>query len=222
MRREFFVRLTDFLTVPSCSVLLDENSLGDKARGADYRVEYPGAFLGDLEAPFRPFVLLEVGRARVHPFDERPLSSFVHDKLDANGQLDSYDRNRPQHVRCLHPLVTLLEKLENIAKRYERGDPAAFVRHYEDAARIIEDEDQLPALEGSLEELIKALLEDRTIRNIPRSDDSAFSLKDSERRGDLEQACEAIDPMFWGRRVSLEEAAERIRGWLAKIEEPES
>jgi hypothetical protein len=221
-RREFFVRLTDFLRVPSCSVSLDEKSLGGKARGANYRVEYPGAFVGDLEVPFRPFVLLEVGRARVHPFDERPLSSFVHDKLDASGQLDRYELNRPQRVRCLHPLVTLLEKLENIAKRYEHGDPAAFVRHCEDAARIIEDEDQLPSLEGSLEELIEALLEDRTIRNIPRSDDSAFSLEDSGRRGDLEQAREAIDPMFWGKRVSIEEAAERIRGWPAKIEGPES
>jgi hypothetical protein len=221
-RREFFLRLADFLEVPSCSVTLDEKSLGDKARGANYRVEYPGAFVGELAEPFRPFVLLEVGRARVHPFDERPLSSFVHDKLETGGQLAGYDLNRPKSVRCLHPLVTLLEKLENIARRYQRGDPAAFIRHYEDAARIIQDEDRLPPLEGSLQDLVEALLDDRTIRNLPRADDAAFVLQDSARRGDLERAHAAIDAMFWGDRISLDDAAERIRTWIAKIETPAS
>ena len=114
--------------------------------------------------------------------------------------------------------MTLLEKLENIARRYERGEPAAFIRHYEDAARIIENEDQLLPLEGGLEDLVKALLDDRTIRNLPRSDDAAFALSDSQRRSDLAKAHAAIDPMFWGKRISLEDAAERIRAWLSKIE----
>ena len=219
-RREFFTRLTDFLAVPSCGVTLDETGLGDKARGANYRVAYPGAFAQDLTEPFRPFVLLEVGRARVHPFQERPLSSFVHDRLEAEAQLEGYELNRPESVRCLHPLVTLLEKLENIARRYESGDPAAFIRHYEDAARIIEEEERLPPLEGSLEELVRALLEDRTIRNLPSSDDAAFALSDSQRRSDLAKAHAAIDPMFWGDRISLEDAVERIRAWLSKIESP--
>ena len=217
-RREFFTRLTDFLAVPSCGVTLDETSLGDKARGANYRVEYPGAFAQNLSEPFRSFVLLEVGRARVHPFDERPLSSFVHDKLAAEGQLEGFDLNRPESVRCLHPLVTLLEKLENIVKRYEGGDPAAFIRHYEDAARIIQAEERLPALEGGVQELTRALLDDRTIRKLPRSDDAAFALSDSQRRGELDRAHAAIEPMFWGQRVSLEDAAECIRAWLSKIE----
>jgi len=121
-RREFFTRLTDFLKVPSCAVTLDANSLGDKARGANYRVEYPGAFAGDLAEPFRPFVLLEVGRARVHPFDERSLSSFVHDKLEADGLLEGYDLNRPRNFRC-HKESTRTRMRRNDPRRPPRPPP---------------------------------------------------------------------------------------------------
>ena len=48
--------------------------------------------------------------------------------------------NRPRAVRCVHPIVTLLEKLDALMRRLPREDaaPATFVRHFEDAARIDE------------------------------------------------------------------------------------
>ena len=109
------------------------------ARSANYRVHYPGSFLRDLNPVMRPFVLLEVGVARVTPFVQRRLRSFVHDYLDRRGQLSLFDDNRPKDVRCVHPLVTLLEKLDAIMRRHPREpmEPASFVRHYEDAAQIV-------------------------------------------------------------------------------------
>lgn len=216
-RREYFEKLVVALSIPSCSTHINEGSLNRKARGATYNVEYPGRFTRDLVDPFRPFVLLEVGRARVHPWVKRQLSPFVHDHLEASGQLADYRSNRHESVRCLHPIVTLIEKIEAIARRFPSADPAGFIRHYEDAARIIEKESQLPRLQDGIGDLIDTLLKDRTIRRFPDADDPAFTLVDPELRKTLERAHAAIAPMFWGERLSLNHAAGTIRAWLARV-----
>jgi hypothetical protein len=52
------------------------------------------------------------------------MTSFVHEHLDREGQLGDFDDNRPRAVRCVHPLVTLLEKLDALMRRLPRGDAA--------------------------------------------------------------------------------------------------
>src|SRR6185312_10054650 len=102
-------------------------------RSAWLEVRYPTLHGDSLPPTLKSFVLLEVGRARVVPSVDRPISSWVHDHLVANDQLTGFDDNRPKAVRCVHPLVTCLEKLEAIARKFDRGKaPADFVRHYED------------------------------------------------------------------------------------------
>lgn len=95
-------------------------------------------------------VLLEVGSARVTPYVERDLTSFVHDYLERQGQLAAFDDNRPRAVRCVHPLVTLIEKLDALHRRVPREDldASTFVRHFEDAARIIAAAPSLPPLDS--------------------------------------------------------------------------
>jgi hypothetical protein len=65
---------------------------------------------------------------------EVPLTSFVHDYLDRQGLAGDYLDNRPRAVRCVHPLVTLFEKVDAVARRYGREviEADSFVRHYED------------------------------------------------------------------------------------------
>ena len=46
----------------------------------------------------------------------------MHEKLERQEQLGDFDENRPREVRCVHPLVTLLEKLDAISRRYSRED----------------------------------------------------------------------------------------------------
>jgi hypothetical protein len=60
------------------------------------------------------------------------MSSFVHEHLIAQDQLASFSDNRPKAVSCVHPLVTLLEKLDALNRRFpnEKTDAAAFVRHF--------------------------------------------------------------------------------------------
>ncbi len=70
----------------------------------------------------RPFVLLELGMAKVTPSVDRDLTSWVRDWLEREGHLSSFADNRPRGVRCLHPLVTLFEKLDLIAYKFAR-DP---------------------------------------------------------------------------------------------------
>lgn len=218
VRRGFFEALAQLIKVPGAIVRLDPNSFGDDARSASFQVRYPGTLVGEIHASMRPFVLLEVGQAQVKPFVERALSSFVHEWLEKRGQLHQYKENRPARVRCVHPLVTLVEKIEAIARRYPRGDhPAAFIRHYEDSARIIEAESSLPVLEGGLGSLIESMIKEKRLRALPTLDDPAFALPDPVRRSELERAHEAIAPMFWEDRLTLREACKSIQAWLSRL-----
>ena len=216
-RHRFFEKLETVIRVPQASLYMDRTLLDKRARTANYRVEYPGLFLSDLGSAFRPFVLLEIGAARVTPCIPKNLRSFVHDWLAETRQLSGYIENLPLGVRCVHPIVSLLEKLDAISRRYPRRpvDPASFIRHYEDAARIIETANDLPPLGMRIDELVDEMLGEKHLAHPPDARDAAFTLTDEESRRFLLQAHRSIAPMFWGRRHSLDEACRIIRSWLS-------
>ena len=117
--------------------------------------------------------------------------------------------------------MTALEKLEAVARRFEAGkEPASFVRHYEDVARILRVWDELPALGVSLAALIAEMAaEDKT--RVPGADHGAFRFDaDDERWDPVVHAWRSIDPMFWGPRVELHDACDSIRGFLAGLPRP--
>lgn len=215
-RRAFYEALGPALHVPD--VRIERSAMDPRARGAEYLGHYPGMLLADLAPTVSPFVRLEVGHARVVPYVERPVNSFVHDHLDGTGMLGGYDANRPRAVRCVHPLLTLFEKLDAMARRYAREPIEAdgFVRHYEDAAHIIQAVDKLPPLDGTPRELGEDLARERVIQALPMADDPAFSLNDPEKRRALERAHASIAPMFWGPRISLDDACATIREWVRR------
>ena len=219
-RRAHFEQLASKLHVPGAEVALDEEFSDALWRNAGIRVVYPGKHLADLE-PMRPFVLLEVGNARVTPYVERDLSSFVHDHLIATGQLSSYDHNKPDSVRVVHPLVTLVEKLDALQRRVGQEDrePASFVRHFEDAARIIEAEMTLPSLEGYTgpRSLATEMLAEGQIRAMPSAEHPSLNPDDSPRWDSIRRACDAIAPMYWGPRLDLDVACSTIRHWIARV-----
>lgn len=180
-------------------------------------MEFPGVFLDQL-GPVRPFVLLEVGAARVTPFVDRALSSFVHEGLERAGQLGEFRDNRPLAVRCVHPTVTLLEKLDAISKRFARVpmSPVSFVRHYEDAAAIIAKKD-LPRLEGiSVRQLADEMVVQKQIVAIPQPEDPSFGVSSAKKHEALREAHGALSPRYWGPRRSLESSCTLIRSWLER------
>jgi hypothetical protein len=217
-RRAYFEALADLFLVPGAFVSLDPDSSDPTWRAGNLRVVYPGVALGDLAGILKPFVLLEVGHARVTPSVARDLTSFVHATLEQLGQSSAFTDNRPRGVRCVHPLVTLLEKLDALHRRVpsERIAPATFVRHFEDAARIILSEKKLPALEGYVDvsALATDMLDQRQIATLPTADDPAFALARGERTEAIRDAHRAIAPVFWGKRISLEDACREIRRWI--------
>lgn len=217
-RAAFYDALAGALVVPGVRVERDRSRIDKQARGADYLGYYPGALLDQLAPAMSPFVRLEVGRARVVPHVERPLGSFVHTYLADQGMLADYDDNRPAAVRCVHPLVTLFEKLDAMARRYPRDAMEAdtFVRHYEDAAQIIRAIDDLPDAGMTAAELAQDMLDEKDIAGLPTPDEPALHLLDAAKRAEVERAYEKIAPMFWGPRIPLDEACAVIRGWLGR------
>jgi len=218
-RRAFYDALAAALVVPGVRVELDPSRTDKRARVADYLGHYPGALLDWLAPAMSPFVRLEVGRARVVPHVQVSLGSFVHAHLDSQGMLGDYDDNRPASVRCVHPLVTLLEKLDAMARRYGRDElePDSFVRHYEDAAQIIRAEDDLPDMELTAAALARDMLEQKDIAALPRADEPALVLASPQKRAAIDKAYAKIAPMYWAPRIPLDDACETIRAWLGKL-----
>jgi len=165
-----------------------------------------------------PWVRLEIGSARMTPALHRPISSWIHDELDRRAVWDRFGDNRPPPVHCVHPVVTLLEKLDAITRRWPRSDlpGRAFVRHYEDAASIIAALPTLPAVPGGLEALLTEMLEHRQLRGLVSADDPAFVLAPGERADDVSAAWAELAPLYWGKRVPLGAAAASIRAWIAE------
>lgn len=217
-RHAFYAALAGVLVVPGVRVELDQSRVDRQARAADYLGHYPGVLLEQLAPAMSPFIRLEVGRARVVPYATQPVSSFVHDYLVRQSMLGSYDDNRPAAVRCVHPLVTLFEKLDAMSRRYARDQiaPDTFVRHYEDAAQIIRAVGRLPAVGMTAEQLARDMLDEQDIAALPSPDEPALVLADAEKRAVIERAYAKIAPMFWGQRVPLDEACATIRGWLER------
>lgn len=218
-RRAFYDALPGALAIPGVSVELDAQRQDKYARAADYIGRYPGAHVTGLPSAMSPFVRFEVGRARVVPFALTPLTSFVHDHLARLGMSDNYVDNRPRAVRCVHPVVTLLEKLDALSRRYNREvvKADAFVRHYEDAARVIRALDRLPPLETTALTLAEDMLAEKGIAALPSEGDPSLVLDDPERRASVERAYAKIAPMFWGPRIPLDESCATIRAWVGAL-----
>lgn len=115
-------------------------------------------------------------------------------------------------------MVTLLEKLDALHRRFpnESAEPATFVRHYEDAARIIAAASRLPPLKdyASMQSLAAEMIAKKQIAVLPTASMPALAPAAGPRWDSLRLAHAAIDPMFWGPRVSLEDACETIRSWV--------
>lgn len=187
----------------------------EQLRNLGIRVDYPQ--IAPITNPvMRDYVLLEVGRARVTPFIECTVSSWVHDELELAGE----PVQRPV-VRCVHPLVTLYEKASALQSRAARDDvePARYVRHFEDAVHILRawDAGRLPPVDGydAPSALARELLRSRDIKPLD-PDHPAFSLASTERAERQRRALARLAPYFWGTRISLDDAVTELRDWLRR------
>ena len=217
-RAAWFEALAAGLVIDGCRVAVNQDLVDERARSAVLEVYYPGRFIAVLGPVISPWVRLELGSARVTPALERPISSWLHDEMDARSVWGQLDDNRPPPVHCVHPIVTLLEKLDAMARRWPRTDlpGRAFVRHYEDAANIIAALPGLPIVAGGLEALLAEMLEHRQLRSFVTADDPAFTLPAGERTEEVLSAWAEIAPLYWGRRRTLHEAGAAIRGWITE------
>jgi hypothetical protein len=196
-REFFFKQLSQRLRIPGASVE-EMTDLRDRSwRSVVFKVEYPGRTVGGLPESIKPFVQLEVGSARVTPGEERLITSWVHEHVaeSVRGGIEIIADHRPRAIHCVWPEVTLLEKIEAVSRRFARDpcEPASFVRHYEDATRIVEAGVDQQTLRSLLQEMEAA----GDIRSWREGDDVAFNPDaDRNRWESLEAAWRAIDPLF--------------------------
>lgn len=236
LRETFWEAFAAHLNIPGAQLEWDKTH-DPTQRNTGFRVHYPGHFLDDLRdtgSIIRPYVLLEISHGSVArsaraPYVTRPINSEVHEHLILRDQPANYLDNRPRRIACVHPYVTLLEKLDAITRRYDRDttdfNPNLIARHYEDAARIIRHEHTLLPIDGSIQSLALEMLEKRQIRQLVSADHAAFQLSDSIRREMINQAYDRLEPMYWRPRIPFADAITEITTWLkqqsfAEIETP--
>lgn len=219
-RRDWFRALAAGIPIAGCEVTINTDLVDERERSAVIDVRYPGAFSSELGPVLRPWVRLEVGSARVTPFLERPISSWLHDHVVALGAMDGLVDNRPPPVRCIHPLVTLVEKIDAMTRRWERQDldPVVFVRHWEDAASVIAALPGLPRFPTSAHELVTEMLAAKQIRGWPEARHAAFAMEPGTRTVALVEGHAAIAGMFFGPgpRRGIGECCAVIRGWIGE------
>lgn len=218
-RAKYFDILREQLSVPGAEVSEIDELRDRKARSATFAVHYPANFSEKLPETMRPFVQIEIGSARVNPGAMRRISSWIHDFVWGNNPelAGEHADNRPE-IHCVYPRVTLLEKIEAIARAFDNRNKAAtaFARHYEDAFRIIRCEDLKPS---ELNKLLAEMKETGDITSWPLSSHEAFQPDDSERRQEVERAWQAIGSTFWGERHAVDKCSDAIRKLLIALEE---
>lgn len=103
-------------------------------------------------------------------------------------------------------------------RRLPREDaaPATFVRHFEDAARIVRGEAVLPPLSdyANVRALAEEMLVHRQLAALPSSTHAALTPMEDDRWRAVQRAHAAIGPMFWGPRLSIVDACADLRRWL--------
>lgn len=214
-REGWFDALGSAIVIPDCAARRNPVGSDERMRSAWFEVLYPALHAGSLPPEMKDFVLLEVGEARVVPCLTRALSSWVHDYLVDRGQFDPFLDNRPREIRCVHPWVTCLEKLEAISRKFEKQKAAAdFVRHYEDAARIILLRQTLPATDLAA---IVWMLADEDGKRMPGAEHAAFRPDASERWREIEAAWTRIQRLYWGPRMTLVDATADLRAFLREV-----
>lgn len=218
-RRAYFSALREQLQIPGTEVEEDPALRDEHWRSATFRVTYPKRSPGALPEVMRPHVQLEVGSARITPGEPRFLTSWLHEFVDTQGRLGSeFIANLPGDVHCVSPLVTLLEKIEAIARRFAREPitPPTFVRHFEDVYHILAslspgDMDRIRGIRAEM-------LEAGDLRHPPDPGDAAWAYDGGlETWARIEQAWDDSSGLFWGQRVAVQDCATRIRSFLADL-----
>lgn len=229
-REAYWAAIMPHLILPDITVSLAPD-IDDTYCNPKFRAEYAGHHRAGLTAPgsvVTPWVLLEfahgdLAHCAVAPSVRQPITSFLHEWLANRNELGGSNTlidTRPASIDCVHPLVTLLEKLDAITKRYARSNgtfaAGSFARHYEDAARIILalEGGLLPQLTVDLPTLAKEMLDKRQIKKLVTATDVAFTLPDIALRDQVDAAYRALKSMFWVPQMPLEDAQDVIIRWL--------
>ena len=204
--------------LPGCAVRRSP-VLDELVRGAEIRVAYPGRHITGLPGSMVRDVKLEIGWARVEPGAHVEISPWVHDHLEDLGLLGDFADNRARAVHCIHPLATCIEKLDATRKEFARPDldPATFARHYEDCGWIVRRRRELPALQTSLHELVRHMEVTAERKRLPLADDPCLNPDRGERWTAVRGAPSAIDPMFWGDRIELDQLCEELREFVGPL-----
>lgn len=199
-------------------IKVNESIDQDKAlRSFNYELVYPGSLASNIPAPMKPFVLIEAGFARVEPSLPRVITSYVHEFLDKHGM--SFPGSIPK-VKCVHPAVTLFEKIDAINRRLSSPHQVkaeTFIRHFEDCHAIIRvlTSNQYPV---DLHDLYSKMKATKDIRFDHHKFPQIQSKIGDDLRLSLEKAWGNLEGMHFGQRQTIESCMQSISNFLYDLQ----
>lgn len=140
-RNSFYNWLPQNIKVKGATSIVRDPEWDDaKTRNCGIAIYYPSNY-NYLES-IKPYILLEVGFAKVEPNKLLTISSWVFD-IANNAGIDIVD-NRAVEIPCYLPEYTFVEKLSAITSKFRQQQegkimPVNFIRHYYDIYQLLKN-----------------------------------------------------------------------------------
>ena len=220
-RANFFDYLKDNIKIPDVTVIRDTSFDDMKLRNGGLLLEYPYLF-SHMDGVKRG-VLLEVGFAKVDPFENVEISSWVFDRIAGPSIKKKITDNRAKGVSCYYPEYTFVEKLQAISRKFSQQQkdssfPVNFLRHYYDIYRLLELE--------RVQEFIKTkeyrqYKDERFAKEISKdlSKNEAFLLSAKDTREIYQDAYDKSLALYYGVKPTFSEIMQRISQNLKQLSE---
>lgn len=186
-----------------------------KIKNCGIAISYPSNYA--LIESIKPYILLEVGFAKVDPNQLLSISSWVFD-IAFNAGLDVVD-NRAIDVPCYLPQYTFVEKLSAIAGKYKQEQegkimPVNFIRHYYDIHQLLKN-DEVIGFIGTEE--YNEIKESRFSKSDDLSKNEAFILSDKATRKKYEEQYLRTKALYYDDFPSFDQIMDVIGAYVNSL-----
>ena len=204
------------LSIPEVKFQAEEMELDEGGNWASITATFPHSRRKKALPGGRTTLEITIGHGRKAPLVNQELRSEVHQVLGTKGKPGRYIQNRLSSIPCVHPLVTLIEKLDLISDAFQaERDPAEYAHHYIHVMRILQKEEALPPLAQG-HDLVRTMYREGWIRRMPFAEDPAFNPSNESPWPEIRRAVSSVAEMLWAGPNEVGLITASIRVWCEK------
>ena len=215
--RTAFFRAVANLSIPDVKFRSEEMEMAEDGHWASITATFPHSRRKKAFTGGRTTLEITIGHGRKAPLVNQALRSEVHQALGTKGKPGRYIPNRLSSIPCVHPLVTLIEKLDLISDAFQaEREPAEYAHHYIHVMRILQKEATLLPLAQGTHDLVRTMYREGWIRRMPFAEDPAFNPSNESPWPEIRRAVSSVAEMLWAGPNEVGLITASIRVWCEK------